>query len=78
MVATGKLNAVPVYGLDPCIVPYLLLDCTKLHRSIRTAAVCHRDFGPAGILVRADQNPGSGQDKTVRPRDFGPGTEVLV
>ena len=19
--------------------------------------VCHRDFGPAGILVRADQNP---------------------
>ena len=39
-----------------------------------------RDFGPAGILVRADRAkiPRKRPDKTVRPRDFGPGTEVLV
>ena len=34
-----RLVAKVVCGLDPCIVPYSRLDGTKLHRSIRTAAV---------------------------------------
>ena len=45
---------------------------------------CHRDFGPPGILVRRGfwsgrtKIPRMRPDKTVRPRDFGPGAEVFV
>ena len=35
--------------------PALTASVANVH--MRPACMCHRDFGPAGILVRADQNP---------------------